>query len=639
MSGQIPLLYVMMLSNVLALAVTHYNLAPRLLTLGVPVVFTVIAVVRLGTWLNWRDRKLSGAEAVRKLRGIMFVVSVLGAAFVIWAFTLYPYGDIYAQCHVEFFLAATAIACVFCLMHFRSAALLLLIIVVVPLTLFFLAQRQATLTAIACNMLVVTFGMVLVLLRNYATFTALIVSERELRRRQQETQNLSDENLRLANVDSLSGLPNRRRFFAALEQMVATAARENRRFAVALLDLDRFKGVNDVHGHAAGDRLLTQIGLRLRRLVNDDVFIARLGGDEFGVILSTCETNAPIIEFGAEVKRLLEGPCIVGDRLAAISCSIGVAIYPEVGTSREELFERADYALFHGKQTCKGGVVVFSSEHETRIREEAQIEQAFRVADLEAEMWVMFQPIVEAATSRVIAFEALARWESRELGPIRPDVFVPIAERAQMTDVLTATLLGKALAAARYWPEQVKICFNLSAQNLGTPETMATVRRIVRASGVAPGRIEFEVTETALLQDFDAAAAAIDALHALNVRVALDDFGAGFSSLGYVHRLALDKIKIDRSFVTDVDINRTSSAIIKTITTLCRNLNMDCVVEGVETEAQLRAVVALGCNHIQGYFFSRPVNEDAVTRLIESIATRGRGGTATITTLPRREGR
>jgi predicted signal transduction protein with EAL and GGDEF domain len=311
---------------------------------------------------------------------------------------------------------------------------------------------------------------------------------------------------------------------------------------------------------------------------------------------------------------------VVGDRLAAISCSLGVAIYPEAGETAEQLFERADYALYHGKQTQKGQMVVFSNEHETVIRRARRVEQAFRAADLEAEMWVAFQPIVDVVVGRIIAFEALARWASVELGPVGPDVFIPIAERIQMIGQLTEVLLTKALDGAKNWPVAVGICFNLSAQDLINPITMAAVRRIVLESGVAPARIEFEVTETALLRDFDQAARALNTLHGLGARISLDDFGTGYASLGYVQRLPLDKIKIDRSFVTDVDVSRTSPNIIKTIVALCRNLDLDCVVEGVETEAQLRVVIALGCPVVQGYLLSRPVPGEAVTRLIDQLS-------------------
>ena len=624
LTGQVPLMYGILLSNALALTFTHYHDAPRFLTITLPAVLFLIVCWRCSLWLRWRRQRASGAVILQRLRALVILTAVLGGILTTWALALFPYGGAYLQCHVEFFMAITIICCNICLMQVRAAALLLSVVVTIPFTIFFIHTGRPVLIAIACNMLLVTAGMVLATLRNHETFNALIVSKRELTKRQQETQHLSDENLRLANLDTLTSLPNRRRFFAELDDVLVRSARNGTRFAVALLDLDRFKGVNDVHGHAAGDRLLTQIGLRLKRLTGGHLFIARLGGDEFGAILSDCQLDADIADFTAGVWRALEGPCVVGDRLASIACSIGVAIYPEAGSTGEELFERADYALYHGKQTNKGGVVIFSDEHETNIRQAARLEQAFRLADYETEMRVMFQPIIDVMAGRVIAFEALARWQSPELGAVGPDIFVPVAERTQLIDELTAVLLKKALDTARNWPSQISLCFNLSAQNLGSPETMATVRRIVKASGVPAARIEFEVTETALLQDFDQAAAAINRLHELGVRIALDDFGTGFSSLGYVHRLHLDKIKVDKSFVSDVVNGRTAPAIIKTIVALCRNLQLDCVVEGVETEAQLRAVVMLGCTHVQGYFMSRPVEEAAVTRLVEKVTALGR---------------
>jgi len=625
LSDQVPLMYVILFSNAVTLALTHYRYAPKYLTIALPAGLILICCWRFGLWIRWRHRRAGSAvAAIMRIRSLVAAAGLLGSAYTVWALCLFPYGGPYLQCHVEFFMAITIVCCNFCLMQVRAAALLLSVVVTIPFIVFFILTRQPVLIAIALNMFLVTAGMILAMLRNHETFNDLIVSKRELTKRQQETQRLSDENLRLANLDMLTSLPNRRRFFAELEIVMSAAAQNGARFAVALLDLDRFKGVNDVHGHAAGDRLLTQIGLRLKRLAGGHIFIARLGGDEFGAILSDCQLDADIADFARDVRQVLEGPCVVGNRLAKIACSIGVAIYPQAGSTADELFERADYALYHGKQTNKGGVVIFSDEHETSIRNAARTEQAFRLADYEAEMWVAFQPIIDVMASRVIAFEALARWQSPELGAVAPDIFIPVAERTQLIGELTAVLLTKALATARNWPAPISICFNLSAQNLGSPETMAAVRRIVKASGVPPARIEFEVTESALLQDFEQAAAAIDRLHRMGVRVALDDFGTGFSSLGYVHRLQLDKIKIDKSFVSDVVHGRTAPAIIKTVVALCRNLQLDCVVEGVETEAQLRAVVLLGCTHVQGYFMSKPVAEEAVTRLVEKIAALGR---------------
>jgi len=618
---QIPLLYAILCLNALALVWTFIDRAPRLLTIALPAMLLLACTLRLIVWLRNNRRPASGAEAIRQMRVTMLMVPLMGVAFTFWALSLFPYGDAAAQCEVAFYIAATEISGIFCLRHLRGAALLLTCIVLPPFTLFFLTTGRLVLVAMAVNMLLVRAGVLHVMLRNYSDFTALILSQRELIARQREMQRLSDENLRLANLDSLSGLPNRRRFFAELEAVLGGALREGRRCAVVLIDLDRFKGVNDVYGHAAGDRLLMQLAVRLKRLAGKHVFIARLGGDEFGAIIDDCEADSVIDQFGAAVRAQFQSPCVVGDRLASISCSIGVATYPEAGASAEELFERADYALYYGKLNRRGELVVFSDWHETAIRQAGRVEQVFRAAALESELWIAFQPIVDVLNNRVIAFEALARWHSAELGPIGPDVFIPIAERSQMIGRVTEILLAQALAAARHWPASIGLSFNLSAQDLITVDTMGAVRRIVAESGVAPSRIAFEVTETALLADFDQAVRAVDSLHALGASIALDDFGTGYSSLGYVQRLPLDKIKIDRRFVADADVNRTSANIVKIIVDLCRNLDLVCVVEGVETESQLRAIVSLGCRFVQGYVLSRPVAADAVLGLIEQIAT------------------
>ncbi|WP_298284588.1 bifunctional diguanylate cyclase/phosphodiesterase [Acidocella sp.] len=619
LTQQIPTLYLVLGINVVMLSLTHISSTPWWLTSALPAPLLGVGVARCYRWMRWRGVAVELDVSAARLKSVVVLVGVLGAGFTVWALALLPYGDAYAQCHVEFFMAVTVVTTCFSLMQLRAAALLLVVIMFVPFGVVFLTSPHPAMVAIAINMLLVACSMVLALLRFYGDFAALILSEHELIVRQQETQRLSDENFRLANIDVLTSLPNRRRFFTELEATLDRAARGERCFAVALIDLDRFKTVNDMHGHAAGDRLLTQVGLRLKRLSGPELFVARLGGDEFGVILTDCHSPEPLKAFSTKVTQALSGPCVVGDRLASISCSIGVAVFPQAGATSEELFERADYALYHGKQAHKGELVVFSDEHEVRIRRAAQIEQAIRTADFETEMWVAFQPIVDVRHSHVLAFEALARWDSRELGPVGPDVFVPLAERTRMIGQLTEVLLAKALTAARGWPAGVSLCFNLSAQNLGSAETMDAVHRLVRQSGLAASRIEFEVTETALLEEFEVATRAIDDLRALGVRVALDDFGTGFSSLGYVHRLKLDKIKIDKSFVTDVERSAQAGAIIKTIVALCRNLSLDCVVEGVETQMQMQIIAGLGCHHMQGYFVSKPVTGDVVTRLIERI--------------------
>jgi diguanylate cyclase (GGDEF)-like protein len=616
LARHIPLLYIILTASALILAATHFDSSPPFLTLVMPGIFCLLAANRIIHWRRLDAASYTGAMACQRMKSVMVTVCLVGAAVTAWALSLYPYGNAAERCDVAFFMAITVISCILCLMHLRGAALLLTTIVVLPFTLFVTLSGNPILIAMLLNLLLVAGGLLAVMLRNYQDFAGLVVSRRE-------TQSLSDDNLRLANSDALTGLPNRRSFLSALHGAIATAPPAG--FAVAIIDLDRFKSVNDIYGHSAGDRMLAHCGERLATLADATLFIARLGGDEFGAILQRNPDEAGIAAFGAKVQAMLEAPfTITQDAQATIGCSIGVATYPQNGRTAEELFERADYALYDGKQHHKGQTVRFSQTLETRIRQSSRIEQALRKGALDDELWLAFQPIMDATTGDTLAFEALARWNSQDLGPLGPDVFIPIAERAQLINQLTEILFAKALAAAESWPADINLAFNLSAQDIGSPATMAQIHHMVRASTIVPSRIFFEITETALLQDFDTSAEVIEGLHRLGAGIALDDFGTGFSSLGYVHRLKLDKIKIDRSFITDIDSSERAPKIVRSIIDLCRNLDLACVVEGVETSAQLTVLLGLGARAVQGHLFSRPMPQADIPAFLATHPARGR---------------
>ncbi len=617
-SKQIPLCYSILTLNAIALAVTHARTAPLYLTLYVPLILCGICCMRTLAWRRLDVAALTAEETIDRLRTTMRLVGIMGVSFTAWSLSLYPYGDAYAKCHVAFYMSTTVISCILCLMHLRGAALLLAAIVVTPFTIFFLATGNVVLIAIALNLILVTGGLLVIMLRNYDDFAGLIRSRRPMIDRQQQLQALSDENLRLAYSDSLTGLPNRRSFMTRLDKTLLAARRDSRRFAIAILDLDGFKSVNDVYGHSAGDDLLIAVGRRLEGAVSPHLFLARLGGDEFGVILTAFASNGEALALGQEILALLRPPCILKDRVVAVAGSIGVAIYPEVGETAEDLFERADYALYFGKQTQKGQVVIYSDRHAEAVRRNGRIEQALRRADFEQEMDLVFQPIVDIAENRVLGFEALARWHSPEIGAIGPEVFLPLAERRQLIGPMTKTLLSKALRAAQPWPRYLTLSFNLSAGDLRNPATMAAVSEMVAKSGVEPARMEFEITETAAAGDFAEAIAAIGELRAFGARITLDDFGAGSSSLGHLLGLKLDKIKVDGRFARDIGHSETAASIVRSIVTLCADLGIDCIVEGVETDAQRAILEGLGCRLMQGYLFGRPMPASAVAALIRA---------------------
>jgi diguanylate cyclase (GGDEF)-like protein len=609
---QVPLMYALVVANSLALAATHVGSAPPVLTYGVTGFLCLISLARLVLWWRAQGEEIDQARAKVLLRQTVIFAAILGVGFTAWGFCLYPYGDAYAKAHVAFYMAITAIGCIFCLMHMRTAALLLTAIVVGPMALFFLLSGNPVFMAIAFNMVAVAMTMIIILLIAYRDFADLVESRRDLETRQAETQRLSDENLRLANLDGLTGLPNRRQFFALLERTVEKACQLDRRFVVGVIDLDGFKPVNDAYGHAVGDKVLIEAGRRLSRDHGQPMFVARLGGDEYGLVIDADLDGEALARLGATLCDTLRQPYVLPGVTAQVSGSVGFAIYPQAATTAELLYERADYALYHAKQNIRGAAVTFSAAHETAIRQAGLIEQALRHAEMDEEFTLAFQPLVDVGAGRTVGFEALARWTSPTLGMVSPGDFVPVAERSGLIARMSPVLLDWALKAARAWPDDLRLSFNLSVRDIAAPEQIERIMQIIRASGLDPARIDLEVTETAVMRDFEQAERSLIALKSLGVRIALDDFGAGYSSLSYVHRLPIDKLKIDASFVRGLEEGGKRPAIVKTILDLCRNLRLDCVVEGVETAEQMLLLRSLGCRVAQGYLFARPMSAEAV---------------------------
>jgi diguanylate cyclase (GGDEF)-like protein len=618
-ASQVPILYFMLLVNVLTLSYTFRNSAPASLTLFMSGALAVLCVVRTCVWA-WSGKRIWTTEqAVRRLKAAVAMSGLVTVVFFLWGAALYPYGDAYGRSQVAFFMAITVIGSIFCLMHFRPAALALILVGVLPTVGFLVSTGQPTIVAIGLNLALVSVAIVHILLTHSRDFARMINFQKELGKKHLETARLAEENSRLANLDALTELPNRRQFFANLNQILRCAEDQRKRFVVGVIDLDGFKPVNDVYGHVTGDRVLIETGRRLREISDDAVALARLGGDEFGVLIDADLSDAEIAAYGERICATLQTPYLVAEVTAQIAGSVGFATYPNAGMTAEALFERADYALYHAKQNLRGRPVIFSHEHEIEIRRFASVDKCLHSADLEKELSLHFQPIYDVARSAVVAFEALARWDSPELGRVPPSIFITVAERSDFITHLTQILLRKALAAARTWPSDIRISFNLSARDVGSSEAIAKIVSIINASGVPPARIILEVTETALMRDFDKGCECLRMLKALGTRVALDDFGTGYSSLSYVHRLPLDKIKIDRGFIKDIETQATCRDIVKTVIDLCRNLKIACVIEGVETKDQAEILRGLGGALMQGYYFSRDMPGEAVMDYLAGV--------------------
>lgn len=607
---QVPLLYTLLTMNAFAVASTHYPFAPEYLTIGIPAALTLLCLVRIATWLQATDIiDVTPEYAVARLRRTTVHAGILGAAYIAWSLALDRYGGAYEQGHVAVFIAVTVIGCIFCLMHLPQAALLLTAVVMVPYLIHYISADNPVFTAIAFNVALVTVVMIRVLFNSFAGFTSLVQSQDKLAAKQRETEQLSRENALVALTDSLTGLPNRRYFFTKLDEVLRAKAAAHGRFAVGILDLDRFKTLNDNHGHAVGDRLLAEVGARLKAATDDSVIVARLGGDEFGLLIVNEIDRAT--EIGQKFCDLLAKPFKFDDFHVSLGASCGLSVYPEAGANAHELFDRSDYALYHIKSEGRGGSGLFSLAHETAIRSERSLESALREADLDAELDIEFQPIVDIDTMTVIAVEALARWTSPKLGRVPTDSFIAMAERTGLIHAVTLTLFRKALSRALCLPGHIGLSFNLSANDITSPATITALVNIIKKGAIASGRITLELTETSLLRDFDAAEAAIGKLRSLSVKIALDDFGTGYSSLNYLRRLVPDEIKVDRSFAADLD-SVSGRNIAAAILGLCDNLALECVFEGIESDDQLTKIRRMGYRYAQGYLFARPMTMPAL---------------------------
>ncbi|WP_310066441.1 putative bifunctional diguanylate cyclase/phosphodiesterase [Paraburkholderia caledonica] len=615
---QIPLLYFILFVNTLAVTVTHVHSAPAWLSIYAPGALCTLCVVRCIRWWRARHRVLTHEKAVPEVRKLVWLSSSFGIAFTTWSLMLLPYGTAYEQAQVAFYMATTVVGCVFCLMHLRVAALLLLSIVILSFSTFLVFTGSPVFIAMAIDMTLVGLALAFIIELYHRTFSGVVYAQRELQASQEKTQRLSDENFRLASIDSLTDLPNRRSFFASLRALSEQALATGDGFNVGLIDLDGFKQVNDIYGHASGDLVLQEVGLRLLALAEPGIFFARLGGDEFGVLAQHTQSNETLFELGQRICDSLSQPYRVAGNIAELSGTIGWAAFPDAGKTVTQVFERADAALYVGKESRRGTAVIFSTEHETRIRRSSLVTQELRHAELESELFLEFQPISDVVTMRTIGLEALGRWHNPRLGAVKPEEFIRIAERTEIILRITEVLLHKALAEVPHWPSELYLSFNLSAIDISTSARARRLIDIVAASGVPPHRVSFEITETALTRDFEQARSALTMIKQAGCRVSLDDFGTGYSSLSYVHRLPFDSIKIDRSFMTDVDSNSASKKIVKSVLDLCKNLGLECVVEGLETSSQAEVVKALGARAVQGYLFSRPMRSGAVSGYLQA---------------------
>ena len=409
----------------------------------------------------------------------------------------------------------------------------------------------------------------------------------------------------LARHDGLTGLGNRAQLAEQLGTQLARAARGDE-FALLLLDLDRFKHINDSLGHACGDALLRQVAQRLRATLREGDTVVRLGGDEFAVLQTGAGLPGTATTLAQRLIEALSLPFELDGHQAHIGCSVGIALAPFDGGTPEALLKSADLALYRAKGAGRGVLRFFEPEMDARLQRRRLLETDLRRAVARGEFALAYQAQVALPGFEVIGVEALVRWDHPTQGWVSPADFIPLAEETGLILPLGLWVLQQACRDAAAWPAQVRVAVNLSPVQFRSRTLVADVMGALAAAGLAPHRLALEITEAVLMHDVDQALQVMQALRELGVRTALDDFGTGYSSLSYLRRFPFDKIKIDRSFVIDLAQGDSAACIIQAISALAGGLGMSTIAEGVETLEQLHAVQAAGCGEVQGYLFSKP---------------------------------
>ena len=412
---------------------------------------------------------------------------------------------------------------------------------------------------------------------------------------------------RLALYDSLTGLPNRVLFAERLERALRAGA-EPARLALLLLDLDRFKEVNDTFGHAMGDRLLKEVTDRCGQTLRGTDLVARLGGDEFALLLPDADA-ASASHLAERLLTLLEPPFVIDDQAVAIGASIGIALSPEHGADGQALLQHADVAMYVAKRSA-GSYAVYDRSQDDNASANLSLLADLREAISVGALSLHYQPQIESTANRAVALEALVRWQHPHRGAIPPSEFVPLAERGGLIRALTEWVLRSAVAQAVRWRDDglaVPIAVNLSMCDLLDPRFPDAVSRLLGESGLSPTLLALEITESALMADERLAANNVARLRALGLRISIDDFGTGYSSLAYLHHLAADEVKIDRSFVQGLLTDESCGAIVRATIDLAHTLHFEVVAEGVEDEETWERLAELGCDRLQGYAIARPM--------------------------------
>jgi len=422
----------------------------------------------------------------------------------------------------------------------------------------------------------------------------------------------------LAQHDGLTSLPNRNLLRQQMDEILLHTRRSAEKVAVLVLGLDNFKSVNDTLGHGIGDKLLRGVAKRLRSTLREEDTLARLNSDEFAIVQTGMSRPEDAVLLARRLLEAIADPYLLDDHSVVIGATIGIAMAPSDGDESDKLLKHADMALSRAKTESRGTFAFFEAGMDARAQRRRKIELDLRDAIQNDVLKPYYQPLIDLSSGRITCFEALVRWPHPERGMISPADFIPVAEETGLINSLGVLMLRRACMDAALWPDDVRVAVNLSPAQFRTSNLLSIAMDALKQSGLSPKRLELEITETLLLEKSEQVLASLHALRALGVRISMDDFGTGYSSLSYLRSFPFDKIKIDQSFVRDLDANRDAQAIIRSIASLGMGLGVTITAEGVETRAELSCLRAEGCHEGQGFLFSRARPNAEVVELLKA---------------------
>jgi diguanylate cyclase (GGDEF)-like protein len=608
LAEQIPLMYGVVIVNSLFMAWATLSYAGWSLAFTFPALAIPVMAYRV---LVWRKRSQVGLEhfslsTMRKaLNGNVIAANVLAALLALWATRIMATLPADALAFVPLFTILSMVVCAYCMASYPIAAYSVIVSGSTYIAYALFSRDNPMLSAMAANIFLVSVLITYMVSRQYSQLRHLIESHGELA----SQRAFADD---LAHRDQLTGLPNRRGLLAALHYRAQRAP--DLPVGVVMIDMNGFKPVNDTYGHSAGDRLLVKIGKRIEAAIRPDDFVARLGGDEFCVLLNAPRDQDSLQQRTEAILDAISGPLQLGEHQLQLGASLGVAARSCIPDNPLELIQHADIALYEAKGRGGSAISLFEGQMEARVHRRTRIEQALSDPGQMEMIDLNFQPIFDLRSGEQLGFEALARWDHHELGRVSPREFVDAAERSGLATRLSIHLFSKALETARQWHPSLMLSFNLSGSGLGSSGLERIIPQILTEKGFPANRVALEVTETALLRDATAVRGLLGKLQKTGMRIVLDDFGAGYASIGYLRKFHFDGIKLDGSLIRDIARDDKSRALLLGVLQLCQAIGATVTAEMVESEEQLALLHLLPVDQVQGFLLGRPQSSAATVK-------------------------